>query len=45
MTFYTEEETGFELTSTEQMIKKYLEGISDELLNLFWGLAVKMLKG
>lgn len=36
MTLYSKEETRFDLSSSEQLIKKYLEGISDELLNLFW---------
>jgi hypothetical protein len=37
MTFYSEEETRLELIFSEQLITRYPEAITEELLNLFWG--------
>jgi hypothetical protein len=35
MTFYSEEETRLELIFSEQLITRYPEAITEELLNLF----------
>lgn len=44
MTLFNEEETKLELTSSKQVITKYTEVISDELLSLFWGKSPSQLK-